>query len=149
MIPCPTCGNKVDPGLSRCIFCDTDLEAKATTVIEPRRLYKSVNIEYGRPVVESALKRMQNELDQARLDGVKVLTLIHGYGASGKGGKIRVECRKSLDYLLQKGIVKKVVHGEHFHKNSGMGKSLVRQYPDLKQYCRSDFNNPGITVVEL
>lgn len=147
MIFCPTCGNKVDSGLSKCMFCDTDLGSGADTIVKTKILHKSVNLEYGRPVVETALKRMHNELDQAKADGVSVVTLIHGYGSSGKGGKIRIECRKSLDYLCQKGIFKNIVYGEVFHRRSGFGKSLVRQYPNLEQLCKSDFNNPGITVV--
>lgn len=147
MILCPTCGNKVDSGLSKCMFCDTDLESGANTIVKTKILHKSVNLEYGRPVVETALKRMHNELDQAKADGVSVVTLIHGYGSSGKGGKIRIECRKCLDHLHQKGIFKNIVYGEVFHRRSGFGKSLVRQYPNLEQLCKSDFNNPGITVV--
>ncbi len=147
MILCPTCGNKVDPGLSQCAFCDTALKSSTNTIVKPGILHRIVNLEYGRPVVESALKRMHNELEQAKLDGVKVVTLIHGYGSSGKGGRIRVECRKSLHYLRQKNILKEVVHGEIFHRRSGFGKALVRQYPHLEQLCKSDFSNPGITVV--
>jgi len=147
MIPCPTCGNKVEAGLSRCVFCDTALQNSPDTIVKSGILHRIVNLEYGRPVVESALKRMHNELEQAKIDGVRVVTLIHGYGSSGKGGRIRVECRKSLDYLRQKDCLKDVVHGEVFHRRSGLGKSLVRQYPELKQLCKSDFNNPGITVV--
>lgn len=147
MMLCPTCGNKVDSDLSKCMFCDSDLGSSATTIEKTKILYKSVNLEYGRPVVEAALKRMHNELDQAKADGVIIVTLIHGYGSSGKGGKIRIECRKSLDYLRQKGDFKNIVYGEIFHRRSGVGKSLVRQYPNLEQLCKSDFNNPGITVV--
>ena len=147
MIPCPTCGNKVDAGLSRCVFCDTALKDSTDTIVKPGIMHRIVNLEYGRPVVASALKRMHNELEQAKIDGVRVVTLIHGYGSSGKGGRIRVECRKSLDYLRQKNILKDVVHGEVFYRRSGFGKSLVRQYPQLEQLCKSDFNNPGITVV--
>lgn len=147
MIPCPTCGNKVEAGLSRCVFCDTPLQNSPDMIVKPVILHRIVNLEYGRPVVESALKRMHNELEQAKIDGVRVVTLIHGYGSSGKGGRIRIECRKSLDYLRQKDILKDVVHGEVFHRRSGFGKSLVRQYPELEQLCKSDFNNPGITVV--
>lgn len=146
-IVCPTCGNTVEPSLSRCVFCDTALESSTHPVQKPKPLHKRVNLEYGRPVVESALKRMHSELASARLTGVRVVTLIHGYGSSGKGGKIRIECRKSLDFLQQSGMIKTVIYGEAFHRRSGLGKSLARQYPDLSLLCKSDFNNPGITVV--
>ncbi len=146
-IVCPTCGNAVEPHLARCVFCDTALESSTDSVPQPIALHKRVNLEYGRPVVDSALKRMQSELASAQLTGVRVVTLIHGYGSSGKGGKIRIECRKLLDFLQQSGMIKTVIYGEAFNRRSGLGKSLVRQYPDLSLLCRSDFNNPGITVV--
>lgn len=146
-IVCPTCGNTVEPSLSRCVFCDTALESSTDPVFKPKALHKRVNLEYGRPAVESALKRMHSELESAQLTGVRVVTLIHGYGSSGKGGKIRIECRKSLAFLQQSGTIKTVIYGEAFNRRSGLGKSLVRQYPDLNLLCRPDFNNPGITVV--
>ena len=146
-IVCPTCGNTVDPCLSRCVFCGTALDSSTDSVQKPKALHKRVNLEYGRPVVDSALKRMHSELESAQLAGVPVVTLIHGYGSSGKGGKIRIECRKSLAFLQQSGLIKAVIYGEAFNRRSGLGKSLLRQYPDLGLLCRSDFNNPGITVV--
>ena len=149
MMLCLTCGNTVESGRAKCTFCDADIENSTGLNKKPITLHKRLNLEYGRPVVESALKRMHNELEQAKIDSVRVVTLIHGYGSSGKGGKIRIECRKSLDYLLQKGVVKNVVHGENLHKRSGIGKAMIRQYPDLEQLCKSDFNNQGITLVEF
>ena len=149
MITCAVCGNDIESGLRHCIYCGAVIEDQDKNPRLSSELYRSINLERGRPVVEMALKRMQLELNQARIGGVRVISLIHGYGSSGKGGKIRVECRKSLDYLLQKKLVKKVIYGESFHKNSGQGKSLVRQYPELKVQCKTDFNNPGITVVEF
>ena len=147
MTVCPTCGNSVESTQPRCVFCDTALEDAANPPQKPKLLHKRVNLEYGRPVVETALARMHNELESARLGGVRVITLIHGYGSSGKGGRIRIEGRRSLDFLQQTGVIKNVIPGESFNRRSGLGKSLVRQYPDLELLCKSDFNNPGITVV--
>ena len=149
MVICPVCGNDVHGDCSRCVYCDALIDDNELAHTKPRIIYKNINLERGRPIVEAALKRMYGELEQARISGVKIVTLIHGYGSSGKGGKIRVACRKSLDYLLQQGGLKRVVHGERFHKNAGVGKALIRQYPELKELCRTDFNNPGITVVEF
>ena len=149
MIPCPTCGNKVDAGLSRCVFCDTALKDSTDTIVKPGIMHRIVNLEYGRPVVESALKRMHNELEQAKIDGVRVVTLIHGYGSSGRGGVIRVECRKILDYLVQQRKLNTVINGEDFYRRSGAGKDLLRRFPELEQACASDFNNPGVSIVVL
>ena len=149
MKTCPVCGNDIEITVRQCVYCGETIENDLSTGNKSGVLYKAINLERGRPIAEMALKRMQLELEQARQGGVKVVSLIHGYGSSGKGGKIRVECRKSLDYMLQNGLLRKVIPGEHFWKSSGQGKSLTRQYPELKAHCRTDFNNPGITIVEF
>ena len=111
MVICPVCGNDVHDNVSCCIYCDAIIEDNDFARTKPHIIHKIINLERGRPYVETALKRMHAELEQARISGVKIVTLIHGYGSSGKGGKIRVACRASLDYLLQQGGLKKVVHG--------------------------------------
>ena len=49
------------------------------------------------PPLDQALARLATELEAARLQGVRVLTLIHGYGSSGAGGVIRGEVRHQLE----------------------------------------------------
>ena len=149
MIPCPTCGNEIDPKSQLCRFCGTDISAQDTTIRKKTVLHKTINLKLGRPVVETALKRLELELGQARRQNVRVLTLIHGYGSSGKGGRIRIECRKMLDHLMYQGALSGFIPGEKFNRKSGPGKSLVRQFGDLAKVCESDFNNPGVTIVVM
>ena len=112
-------------------------------------VHRVVNIERGRPLVETALKIMQNELIRAAADNIKVVTLIHGYGSSGKGGRIRTECRKVLDHLQEAKKVNQVIGGEDFKRRCGAGKALVQRFPSLAKECSSDFSNPGITIVVI
>lgn len=42
-----------------------------------------LNVELGRPIVEEALRKMSNALSTYKRQGVKVMTLTHGYGSSG------------------------------------------------------------------
>ena len=95
------------------------------------------------------MKMMENELARARADKVRVLTLIHGYGSSGKGGKIRTECRKVLDHLAKKNSINQIIAGETFRKRTGPGKALLQRFPQLERDCASDFSNPGVTIVVL
>ena len=146
---CPTCGN--DSGLhdTVCQFCGAELEYAERKGKTSAKLHKKVNLEYGRPTVETALVRLNNELATARSEQIRVVSLIHGYGSSGKGGKIRVACRKVLALLVEQGNLKNYIPGETFHKRSGNGKALLRQYAQLEKICVSDFGNPGVTIVVI
>lgn len=149
MTICPTCGNEAGNDSHKCKFCGADLGAVLEKDKKPAILHRRINLEKGRPFVETALKRMEHELTLAKSVNVKVMTLIHGYGSSGKGGKIRVECRKMLDHKVAKGEIRNSISGEQFNRRDGAGKSLIRRYPLLEKYCSSDFNNPGVTIVEM
>ena len=112
-------------------------------------LHRIVNLEQGRPLVETALRKMDNELRRAQAEKLRVLTLIHGYGSSGRGGRIRRECRKVLDHLVEQKQINSFIAGESFKKRTGAGKALLKRYGQLEQSCRSDFGNPGVTIVLL
>ncbi len=145
---CSVCGNEADPGGKACRFCGADIAA-ASSPLRSGAVHRTVNIERGRPPVETALKNMENELGRAASDGVAVVTLIHGYGSSGKGGRIRTECRKVLDHLKELGKINQFIAGEHFKKRSGAGKALLQRFPNLVHDCGSDFSNPGVTIVVI
>lgn len=100
-------------------------------------------------MVETALRKMDNELRRAQAEKLRVLTLIHGYGSSGRGGRIRRECRKVLDHLVEQKQINSFIAGESFKKRTGAGKALLKRYGQLEQSCRSDFGNPGVTIVLL
>lgn len=110
---------------------------------------KTVNLEAGRPVVELALNRMVEAVDDSSRNGVNVLTLIHGYGSSGKGGTIRAECRKTLDFLKSKGHIRDYIAGEDFYKRSGAVKALLQRFPQLGSNKNLNRGNRGITLVIL
>ena len=145
---CDVCGNTKDASRLLCPFCGSRVD-----VTEPVQktgfVHKTVNLEAGRPVLEVALHRMHEIIDDAIRNDVKVLTLIHGYGSSGKGGVIRSECRKMLDFLKRKGVISDYIGGEDFNKRSGTVKSLLRRYPPLGVDKHLNRGNQGITLVIL
>lgn len=55
-----------------------------------------VNLELGRPSADEALRRLEHELAAKRHLRAKAMKIIHGYGSSGKGGRIRTASRKYL-----------------------------------------------------
>lgn len=145
---CEVCGNEVSDGVSLCPFCGSQNEERLS--IRPGRFsQKTVNLEVGRPVLGIALNRMNEVIADGKRNGVHVLTLIHGYGSSGKGGVIRQECRKTLDFMKIKGDIRDYICGEHFNKRAAPVKSLLNRYPELALDKNLNRENRGITLVIL
>ena len=146
---CSRCGNEVACHASTCKFCHQALQRPPESGAPSRQLHRIVNLKYGRPTVATALRKLEQEIQQARRQRLSVATLIHGYGSSGKGGLIKQECRKMLAYFQQTGRIKSYIAGEQFKRKSGPGKALLKQYRTLASLCVSDFNNPGVSIVVL
>ena len=147
MTLCHVCGNEIETGSLICRFCASAQQGHVSPKIF--FLQKTVNLERGRPSAESALRRLTLEIDMARREGAKLLTLIHGYGSSGKGGVIREECRKALDYMRLRKEICDYIPGEEYSSKTGPAKALVRRYPQLGHDKNLKIKNPGITVVIL
>lgn len=145
---CEVCGNGREAAAGRCPFCGSEGSVPEMPEI---RLFsqKTVNLEMGRPTVDLALHRLAEVIDDAKRNRVTVLTVIHGYGSSGKGGVIREECRKNLDYLKSSGTIREYIAGEYFHKRSNLVRSLLQRFPRLRSDVNLNRNNKGITIVVL
>lgn len=108
-----------------------------------------VNLEQGKPTVQVALQQMAVALTTSRRMGYGAVKLIHGYGSSGTGGKIRTAARRELEKQRAAGQVKAVIPGEKFsifEEETRRGFSLcdaLRRDEDLERY------NNGITIVIL
>lgn len=99
--------------------------------------------------MEQALERLERDLREARPCGAKVVRVIHGYGSSGRGGKIRDAVRRELGRKLARCEVKAVTLGESYSSTTNAGRDLLSRFKELKPTERSDSANPGITIVEL
>jgi DNA-nicking Smr family endonuclease len=109
-----------------------------------------VNLKAGLPRVEEALGRLRSALQEARMRGDRVLKLIHGYGSSGKGGRIRDAVRRYLAGSRRRGAIADYVPGEEVRPGSEGQRVLRKQLsergredPDLER------GNPGVTFVVL
>ncbi len=145
---CDVCGNESEMASLLCPFCGSAVEL---TEIPKQRafVHKTVNLEAGRPLADVAVHRMTDIIEDSVRNNVHILTLIHGYGSSGKGGVIRLECRKMLDFMKCKGIIGDYIAGEDFNKRSGSVKSLLQRYPQLALDKHLNKGNRGITLVIL
>ena len=90
MKTCEQCGNDVENTARVCPFCE---QPQVRVLAEHRRVSRikilTVNLEEGHPLVDEALNLMERRLYDARLQGTKVVRLIHSYGSSGTGGAIK------------------------------------------------------------
>jgi hypothetical protein len=143
---CDVCGNTRVSSSVLCPFCGSKVDV-TQLMKDSEFVYKTVNLEAGRPVLDIALNRMREMVEDSARNNVNVLALIHGYGSSGKGGVIRSECRKSLEFLKDKGLISDYIAGEDFNKRSGPVKSLLRRYPQLGVNKYLNRGNRGITLV--
>lgn len=111
--------------------------------------YKEVSIKDRMPTVDEAIKMVTYQIKNAKPAGVAVVKLIHGYGSTGKGGKIRTETRKYLERQKTQGHITDYIKGEDFSIfNEATRKAFavcdeLRNDNDLERY------NNGITIVVL
>ena len=66
---------------------------------------REINLEIGRPAAAQALERMRMELRLSKKRGYTAVKLIHGFGSSGTGGKIRTAVRRELAAMQQRGEI--------------------------------------------
>lgn len=109
--------------------------------------YKTVNIERGFPDVLTAMTRLSQEIYIAKTEGYKALKIIHGYGSSGKGGKIKIATLKELEKRLKNGNIRFYVKGEEFGDCFLKGQQAVKIYKELRKDCDFGRQNDGISVI--
>ena len=92
---------------------------------------------------------LEAELEAARHMNTPLLKLIHGYGSSGKGGRIRTASRKYLLAQQEKGRIAAVVPGERFSIFDETTRRALQQYPHLRQDRDLERENMGVTFIFL
>lgn len=148
---CEVCGNDIPAASSTCRFCGSPQSGHQALAISSKKQFrrKVVNLERGMPAAEDAIRILEAAIAEARVQGISILTVIHGYGSSGKGGKIRRDCRSILDYKCSKGELQDYVPGEEFNRRNGPTKSILRRYPQLLSDRNLDRGNQGISLIIL
>ncbi len=144
---CETCGNPIPAQAFTCRFCDASQSVENFPKTRERVI--SSNLEAGLPSAEQALERLERTLREARSCGAKVVRLIHGYGSTGRGGKIRDAVRRELGRMLARGEVSLVINGEIYSPTTNAGRDLLSRFKELKTTERSDSSNPGLTIIEI
>ena len=99
------------------------------------------------PTVEQAVHRLTGELIRARAQRAKVVKLIHGYGSTGVGGKLRIGIRAALADRKRRGEIKEAVPGENWSIFDEGARRVLDAYPDLNRDRDFGQSNAGITII--
>ncbi|OWF65671.1 DNA mismatch repair protein MutS [Polynucleobacter hirudinilacicola] len=140
---CPDCGN-VRTLFNQCPHCGSDhLPVLTIDTIE-------INIKQGSPYVEEALDELTEQLRKCLELGIKAIILIHGYGSSGEGGRIKWAIHDALENNRYSDRVLEYFFGENVAYGSEAYQALLKRRPGLKRYLkRFKEGNAGMTVLLL
>jgi hypothetical protein len=109
-----------------------------------------LNIKQDGPYVDEALERLTEYLCKSLELGIRAIVLIHGYGASGEGGRIKWAIHNALDNNRYSDRVDEYYFGEDVAYGSESYHALLKRRPGLKRYLkRFKEGNAGITVLLL
>lgn len=110
---------------------------------------KELNIKSDMPTAQEALKRVSSSLSNSKSLGASAVKIIHGYGSSGKGGKIRIETRRYLQEEKDKRHIRDFITGEEFSIFNDATLKAFGLCDELRRDRDLDRHNNGITIVLL
>ena len=110
---------------------------------------KEVNIKEDLPTASDAVKRVTFNIRTAKSLGYTAIKIIHGYGSTGKGGKIRTETRRYLQQQKDSRLIKDYIIGENFSIFNEPTRSAFLVCDDLRRDHDLERSNNGITIVIL
>ncbi len=159
---CSVCGNEFEGSTATCPYCGSPVgegSVQTNPFATPSGVKKAqkaggqkivtVNIESGMPDVAQALQQLDMKLGEARQQGVALVKVIHGWGSSGAGGRIKAALPRHLADLRRRRVIRGFVAGDQFAVSTRKGADLISKFPVLKGSMHTDRKNPGITFVEL
>jgi len=110
---------------------------------------KEANIKEDLPAAGDAIKRVTFHIRSGKELGAGAVKIIHGYGSTGSGGKIRRAARQYLEDQKEKGRIRDVIPGETFSIFHEGTRQAFRFCPDLRKDTDLERHNNGITIVVL
>ena len=110
---------------------------------------REINLELGMPAASDAVRRLTFEVHHSKSMQCKVLKIIHGYGSSGKGGKIRTAARDRLTFLQGKQEIQYFIPGERFSIFDEPTRKALALCPSLRNDRDLDRSNNGVTFIVL
>jgi len=109
----------------------------------------TANIKFDMPAASQAAVRVAAALATGKRLGASAVKIIHGYGSTGQGGRIRSEARRALEDRKRRGLIRDFIPGESF---TIFNEATLRAFalcPELRRDPDLDRQNNGVTVVIL
>ncbi len=141
---CERCGNPFPPERGICPYCSAAPKGNIR-----RSKIKTENIKKNLPTVDEARRLMDVKIANAKSNGIKIIKIVHGYGSSGKGGKIKIAIGKTLNKKKSDGKIKEWIAGENFSTLDVKTQQMIKIYPKLKNNPDLNNKNNGISLVFL
>lgn len=110
---------------------------------------KEVNIKYDMPAADLAVRRTTYAIQNGKTLGASAVKIIHGYGSSGKGGKIRLEVRAYLERQKARGQIRDYIPGEKFSIFDEATRRAFLSCDELRRDRDLEAANNGVTIVVL
>lgn len=107
---------------------------------------KEVDLERGMPTVDAAVRTMVDQLGTCKRTGFRAVILVHGYGSSGVGGKIKAAVSAALREPRLSGLVRETCPGERWADGK---RDFLSTCPQLRDHEVRIAGNQGVTVVLL
>src|SRR5882672_363031 len=98
----------------------------------PMLTIRTFNVEADFPSLDEARRLVIEEIRRAKREGVRVLKIIHGYGSTGKGGKLCFGLRKSFALRKKEDAIKDFIPGESFSIFNNTVLNLLEAVPELR-----------------
>ena len=108
---------------------------------------REVNIKENMPTVQEAVSHLHSVLRTSRQLGYGAVKIIHGYGSSGRGGKIRLTVRRHLVEMKQKRQIRDFIPGEAFSIFEEATRQAFIRCDDMRRDRDLDRHNNGITII--
>jgi hypothetical protein len=110
---------------------------------------RTFNVEADFPSLDEARRQVIGEIRRAKQEKVRVLKVIHGWGSSGKGGKLCHGLRKSFALRKKEGVIKDFIPGEDFSIFNKTVLALLDEVPGLRGDPDLNLTNEGVTLLWL
>ena len=110
---------------------------------------REINIKSDMPVVDVAIKRITFQIRSLKASGAAAVKIIHGYGSTGTGGKIRTAAREYLAVQKSQKLICDYIAGEDFSIFNESTRRAFLLCDDLRRDRDLDQYNNGITIVIL
>ena len=130
------------------VFRDDPLPRQRRKHTAPGTIPK-LNLEDGMPLVEEAVSRMKIGIQEMRVSRIRIIKLIHGYGSTGRGGKIRTGVRSELAGMKRRKLIRDWIPGEDFGPTDPASRRLAELDGTVVRDPDYGRMNHGISIAVL